>query len=247
MSNSANINESNLEDRAVQLIDRGQLRRAESVLKRMLADASNCLPAHFHLARVYRRTKQYQLALYHGRRTLRLRPQETNACLNLGLIYEFMGNDRQAALYYRKELSHNPNSAETLYNIGRLYFNRHRWREASTYLVRCLDTGFKHEIEDTVDKLGLCYYKLGDVQSYIDLHTRYLKMFPRAFWAAANLGRALLYTQDYKGAVRWLSVASRRKNKKSVLLDLARAKKMLANGKGRSRRSKPVRGAVPEN
>lgn len=125
MSNRANTSETMLEDRAVQLIDRGQLRRAESVLKRMLADDPNCLPAHFHLARLYRRTKQYQRALYHARRTLRLHPQEANACLNLGLIYEFMGNDRRAAAYYRKELSRHPNSGETLYNIGRLYFNRH--------------------------------------------------------------------------------------------------------------------------
>lgn len=223
-----------LEDKAVQLIDRGQLRRAESVLKRMLADDSNCLPAHFHLARLYRRTKHYRRALYHGRRTLRLHPQEANASLNLGLIYEFMGNDRRAAFHYKKELSRNPNSGETLYNIGRLYFNRHRWRQASTYLARCFDVGFMHEMEDTVDKLGLCYYNLEDVQSYIGLHTGYLKMCPRAYWAAANLGRALLYVKDYRGAVRWLSVASKGgKNKKGLLSDLARARQMATAGRRR--------------
>jgi tetratricopeptide (TPR) repeat protein len=247
MSNRANTRETFLEDRAVQLIDSGQFWRAESVLKRMLADDSNSLPAHFHLARVYRRTKQYRRALYHARRTLRLHPQEANACLNLGLIYEFMGNDRRAVFYYRKELSRIPNSAETLYNIGRLYFNRHRWLQASSYLARCLDVGFMHEIEDTVAKLGLCYYNLEDVQSYIRLHIRYLRRFPRAFWAAANLGRALLHVKDYKRALRWLSIASQRsENKKSVFSDLARARAMAANSRSHGR-SKRIRGPAPQN
>jgi Tfp pilus assembly protein PilF len=224
-----------MEDKAVQFIERGDLSRAGTILKSMLADDVNCLPAHFHLARLYRRTKRYQLALYHGRRTLRLRPQEANARLNLGLIYECMGNDKRAAFYYKGELSRNPTSAETLYNIGRLYFNRRRWRQASKYLARCFDTGFRYEIDDTADKLGLCYCNIGDTESYIDLYTRYLKMFPRAFWAAANLGRALLYRRDYKGAIHWLSIASqRRKNKKAVLCDLARAKKMLNEAPNKS-------------
>jgi len=217
-----------MEDTAIQLIECGSLRRAERALKRMLAQDSNCLPAHFHLTRVYRRTKQFRLGLVHGRRTLRLNPNEPNACLNLGLIYECMGNDRRAVSYYRKELSRNPNSPETLFNIGRLYFNRHRWLQASHYLARCFETGFTFEIDDTVDKLGLCYFKMRDVQSYIALFTKFLEKFPSASWACANLGRALLYTNDYKRAAHWLSKARDSNGKKSVLRDLARAERMLA-------------------
>src|SRR5256885_1837762 len=108
-----NRNNEMLENEAVSLLDRGKLRSSERLLKRMLAINTKCLPAHFHLARVYRRTGQYDLALYHARRTLRLSPDEPNASLNLGLIYDLMGRDTQAIRCYKKELSRNPDSAET--------------------------------------------------------------------------------------------------------------------------------------
>jgi Tfp pilus assembly protein PilF len=96
---------------------------------------------------------------------LKLMPHERNAHLNLGMVYEFMGNDRRAVVHYKKELFRYPNSAETLYNIGRLYFENHRWLQASRYFERCFDLGVMHQMEDTVDKIGLCYYRLKNVQS----------------------------------------------------------------------------------
>lgn len=216
-----------METAAVRLLDTGRLRRSERVLKQMLAVDPSCLAAHFHLARVYRRTREYERALHHGRRALELNPMERNGCLNLGLIYELMGQDNRAVFYYKRELSRNPGSAETLWNIGRLYFRKHRWLHASQYLRRCFDTGFEYEIEYTVHKLGICYDKLGDVQSYLDVYTSYVQMFPKEPWAFANLGRALLYAKNYKGAVLRLSTAKRLGNKKSVDVQLARAKKML--------------------
>ena len=217
-----------MEDEAIRLLESGKLRRAERLLKRLLANDPNSLTAHFQLARVYWRTEEYERALVHAHRTLRINPKEPNACLNLGLIYEFMGRDKLATYYYKRELSRDPDSAETLFNIGRLYFRKHRWLCASKYLRRCLDIGNLFKVEDTVYKLGECYCKLHDLQSFIDVYTRYLKMVPNASWAAANLGGALLRTRDHRDAVRWLTRAKQLGNrKKSVAVDLARAKKML--------------------
>ena len=176
--------EDKMEDEAVELLDGGKLRRAERVLKRMLAIDPNCLAAHFNLARVYRRTKQYKIALYHARRTLKLNPKEPNAFLNLALIYEEMGRHEMALLYYRKELAQNPFSADTLWNRGRLYFKRHRWLSASEDLNRCFIMGFPFELDETVFKLGYCYYKRNDVKSYINLHSRYMESFPNSYSAA---------------------------------------------------------------
>lgn len=223
----SNTSMEELEDEAIRLLDAGSLRCAERVCRRLLVTAPDCLAAHFHLARVYRRMSKYRLALRHAKRTLRLDPGEPGACLNLGLVYDLMGRDRQAVLYYRKELSRDPNSAETLWNIGRLYFRRRRWRRASEHLRRCFDLGFKFQVEDTVDKLGLCYKELRDVQSYIDLFTAYLRRVPDASWALANLGRAMLYAGDYKGAVLRLSKARAIGVRISVDAELSRAKELL--------------------
>lgn len=223
------MNTDELEDEAVRLLDSGKLRRAERVLKQMLAIDANCLAAHFQLARVYRRAKKYDLALRHARRTLRLSPNERNACLNLGLIYDLMERDRLAALYYKKELARNPESAETLWNLGRLYFKKRRWLNASKYLRRCFEMGFVFDLEDTVDKLGICYQKLHDVRSYIEVFGSYIQLFPNAGWAFANLGRALLCARDYRGAVLRLSRANQLGTRKGVAGELARAKRLWSN------------------
>jgi tetratricopeptide (TPR) repeat protein len=219
-----------MEKEAIRLFESGKLRRAERVLKQMLASNPNCLPAHFQLARVYIRTGEYKCALSHARRTLKLNPKEPNACLNLGLIYDIMGRKKLATSYYKKELSLYADSPETLFYIGRIYFRKHLWLNASKYLLRCFDVGYSFNVEDTVYKLGDCYYKLRDLQAYIDILKRYLKMAPNASWAAANLGCALLREKDYKGAVRWLSKANKLGVRNSVAVELAQAKKMLTRG-----------------
>jgi tetratricopeptide (TPR) repeat protein len=157
---------------------------------------------------------------------LKLNPREKNAFLNLGVIYDLMGRDDLAALYYKRELFRNAGSAETLWNVGRLYFRRHRWLQASKYLRRCFETGYEFEIEYTVQKLGFCYYKLRDLQSYIDTYTSYVQMVPNASWAMVNLGCALLRAKDYKGAVLRL-LRAKKLGSKSVNAELNQARKML--------------------
>jgi len=230
------INTDKMEDEAIRLLDSGEIRRAERILTQMLVSDPNCLSAHFHLARVYRRTKEYRRALQHARRTLKLNPKEPNAFLNLGLIYEFMGQDKLAVSSYKRELLRDPDNAETLFNIGRLYFNRHRWLHASEYLRRCFDIGYLFRVEDTVYKLGECYYKLNDLHSFIDIYTRYLQIAPNAAWAATNLGCALLRAKDYKHAVLWLSKGKQLGNrKKSIAAELVRANEMLMKESKRNR------------
>jgi protein O-GlcNAc transferase len=214
-------------DEAESLLEKGKLRRAESVLKRLLAIDGRSIGAHFNLTRVYRRTGQFKEALYHGRKTLQLSPKEKNARLNLAMVYEETGQRRQALRYYKNELARNPNSAETLWNLGRLYFDMRRWLGASKCLHHCFDRGFGFEIEDTVDKLGICYQKLGSLRPYIEVFTRYIEMCPSATWAHSNLGRALLQVGDYRGAVLRLARARRLNPNSGSLADLERAKRLL--------------------
>ncbi len=199
MSDNHDLEE--LEDKAVSLLDSGKLRRSERVLKEILELAPCSVFPHFHLARVYRRTGQYQLALFHGRRVLRLNPTKRNACLNVGLIYDLMERDKLAISYYKRELSTNPDSVETLFNIGRLYFGKRQWRKAAKYLRSAFDKRYMFRMADTVHKLGKCYYNFRAAQDFISVHSQYLLMFPRSPWAAANMARALMAAKQYQNAV----------------------------------------------
>lgn len=213
------------EQRAVDSFDSGDLTTAESILLDMLKDDPDCLPAHFNLTRVYRRTGEFPLAVFHGRRTLRLNPAERNAALNLGIVFDEMGCVRQAVHYYKRELSQDPYSALTLWNLGHLYFRRNRWRAASDCLQRCFDLRYWHEMDDTVYKLGTCYYKLQKLQKCIDLYEAYVVMAPREGWALNNLGSALLHAKEYKRAILRLRQAFRLNPQGSVAEELARARR----------------------
>jgi tetratricopeptide (TPR) repeat protein len=228
MAGSERMNNEKQEEAGIKLLERGHLRRAERTFKQLLADDPNCLTAHFQLARVYRNTKQYKLALHHGGRTLRLNPKETNAAFNLGLTYELMGQRKLAILNYRRELALNPDNEEALWYLGRLYFKTNQWLRASRCLRRCFDRTYLDDIENTLYKLGICYNKLNDLPSYIDVYTRYLKTFsyPTEKWAFPNLGYALLLAKDYEGAVFWLSKA-KYWGSGAIDDDLKRASKLL--------------------
>jgi Tfp pilus assembly protein PilF len=224
-------------ERAIQLFENGKLRRAERQFLQVLETNPDDIDAHFHLCRIYRRLEDLELAVYHGRRVLRLNPAERNACLNLGLAYETMGNLKLAVRYYLKELKFNSFSGETLFNIGHLYFEKRRWLQASRYLSKCFQIGYSYRPEDVVSNLGVCYYKLRDSKSYIELYRLYLERVPNAGWAVANLGAALLRSKDYRGAILKFVRAKQLGTKRSVDDKLTLARKLYRDSKGRPKGS----------
>lgn len=228
MKKIQNADVDELEERAERFLDEGKLRRSENVLKQLLKGNPNCLAAHFHLARVYRRTGQYKKGLLHGLKVLTMNKKEQNANLNVGIIYDLLGRHDKALLHYKMELAINPHGMETEWNLGRLYFSHNRWRDASRHLRHCLDAGYAYSLEDTVQKLGFCFYKLRDLDSYIDVYMRYIQLVPDAGWAFANLGCALLRAKDYSGAILRLKRAMQLGTRNSYAREINHARQMLA-------------------
>jgi tetratricopeptide (TPR) repeat protein len=211
------------------LLDAGDLKGAKRILHHMLEVDPDSLAAHFHLARVYRRKRQYGRALLHGRRALRLNPNEPNANLNIALVYDLMEDKAGAVRHYKRELSRDPYSGLTLWNLGRLYFDKRRWKLASGCLQKCLDAGYWTEADETLYKLGYCYCELGKVDEYIRAYERYLGVYPSSAWALANLGRALLRAKRHKKAALRLSRAYILEPRESVAKALLRARKGLTS------------------
>lgn len=165
--------------------------------------------AHFCLTRVYRRTEEYELALRHGRKVLRINPCELNANLNLGLIFECVGKFKNAISCYKKELALNPSSRETHYNLGYLYFNKRQWKRASNHLEKCFSLNLQFREEQMVYDLSRCYIKRNDLPRYIWLYRKYVKRQPMKGWAAANLAGALLDARRFKESLVAVEAAER--------------------------------------
>jgi tetratricopeptide (TPR) repeat protein len=220
--------EAALDSQIEKLLDRGKISQARRTLEGILRIMPNSVPAHFHLARVYRRTGDFKRALWHGKKTLKLSPKEANAFLNLALIYHLAGDRTRARVFYRKELKQDPFNAQTLWNLGQLYFEGHQWKKAAACLQRSIDLKFDHELEDTIWKLGLCYQKVRRVDEYISLFEDYLRIAPGAAWAASNLGRAYAHKGDFKHAVLWLKKAFRLSPSGKLEAELSETKAKLA-------------------
>ncbi|HWB86542.1 MAG TPA: tetratricopeptide repeat protein [Bryobacteraceae bacterium] len=64
-------------------------------------------------------------------RSLRIKPDYSEALNNLGTVYYAKKNYRKAINYYKKALKYNPESASLYSNLGTAYFARKKYKEAS--------------------------------------------------------------------------------------------------------------------
>jgi tetratricopeptide (TPR) repeat protein len=201
------MNFDEMEKKADDLIDRNRLRAAERILLKMLAADPKSIGAHFNLVRVYNRTNQFDRAVIHGRRTLRLSPKEQNASVNLGISYDLMGKPDRALVYYKRELKREPGNPLAHWWMGRLYFEKRQWRKAMRHLEKCNGIGGEEGDAETVYKLCRCYNELNDILSYLRAYKEYLHRVPNAAWAASSLAGGLMHAKEFKRAIFWYQKA----------------------------------------
>jgi tetratricopeptide (TPR) repeat protein len=84
-----------------------------------------------NLGLVYAGSKQYDGAIEYFQRSMRLRPNNTDAHLNLGRIYEALGRTREAELQLHAAVALAPLSIQTRNELGSLYFASGRLAEAA--------------------------------------------------------------------------------------------------------------------
>jgi len=161
----------------------GDYGRARSAYRRAIklrpgfAEAWNNEGSTYYMARKYGKSVKYY------RRAIELNPQMATFHLNLGFAYYYTKKFREAVESYRTALQLNPNvltaqspvastmhvrqvDAEYFFYMAKVLASLNRWEEATRYLRRALEEGFKDVSRFDKDP---DIQKLVNYPGYIDL------------------------------------------------------------------------------
>jgi tetratricopeptide (TPR) repeat protein len=154
-----------------------------------------------YFAGLFRRSLQY------WKRLKAIAPEELNIRLNMGACYEELGDNIAAIKHYKQELILNHVCGQAFFNIGLLYYRKHKYRLATPYLERCFAQ--KHCVDSVVCPLAKCYYKTGQPDKEQLLYEEYLLLKPDDAWALNNLGSHLMDQGAYHRALLKFRKAAR--------------------------------------
>jgi Tfp pilus assembly protein PilF len=111
-------------DKALRLIDDGELDEAESHLKRAMEADVMYGPAHNNLGLVYYHQGKLYPAAWEFQNAIKLMPYQPEPRNNLGLVFEKAGKISSAAEAYEKARQMEPDNPEYLANLARAKVRR---------------------------------------------------------------------------------------------------------------------------
>jgi tetratricopeptide (TPR) repeat protein len=134
----------------------------------------------------------------------------------MGCAYEKLGKPRSAIHHYKRELEVNPLSGEACFNLGNLYYDIKRYKQASWFLEKCF--ALKHSVPEIVDRLAYSYFKTRQLHKEIKLYEDRLRVCPDNVWCLKNLGAALSEAGEHNRALIYLKKAARLDPKDRVVV-----------------------------
>ena len=105
---------------ATELLERGQLERAEKVLKKALAADIFSGPAHNNLGAVYYRQEKHYLAAWEFQYAAKLMAACAQPRNNLGMVFEAVGRLDDATAWYEQAMEVEPDNIEIVGNLARI-------------------------------------------------------------------------------------------------------------------------------
>lgn len=166
---------------AFQYYQAGDLLQAKLVCSEILKEQPDNEEILYLLGIVLTRLEEYDPAIRHIERSLRLNEGNADGYLALGAIYQKKGLPDEAVKYYLKAVGIDPDFGEAYENLGDIFRDRRQFDEAVAYYKKAL-----HYFPDAAE----IYCNLGNifkVKRQLDLAAYYYR-------------KALLYNADYAEA-----------------------------------------------
>jgi tetratricopeptide (TPR) repeat protein len=201
------MNLENAENSLVKLVEKRLFRRAIARGNQILQSHPKNLTAHFQLGLAHFKRDRVKDALFHGKNVLAINPKERNANLNVGVYYRALGRPKLAKRYLEKELKCYPFSIEPLFHLGKVAFGEGDYAQAARFLNQCFER--RYMVDEVVQDLCDCYYRLNDLDNEIRVYLDYLDRDSGNIWALGNAGSALLQAGNPRKALLLLKQANR--------------------------------------
>lgn len=167
----------------------GQRTEAESLYRRILAQAPDHDRVHYLLGMFALQGNRYDDSAEHLRRASIIQPTNSVYQSSLGYVLMRQGKLDEAATYYRQALKLTPDSAETFNNLGILVKDQGKLDEAIACYRRALE--LKPGYVEAYNNLGISLHDQGNIEEAIACYGRALELKPEFVEAINNLGNAL--------------------------------------------------------
>jgi protein O-mannosyl-transferase len=162
-----------------------------SIWEDTMAKAPDNPRAHNNYGTLLAQLGQYDKALVHFLKALKIQPEYPDAHNNLALLYFHQGRDDEAETHFRKAQKIKPDYANAYFNYGALLANSGRFDEAAVQYRKTLDfkpndlTARKYleEIEVERNKLALTF---AEMRRTIEVHPDDATLLNNAAWRLAT-------------------------------------------------------------
>lgn len=123
----------NANNRAAELMEKGDYAAAEAILAEALKNAPLFFPLRYNIGLCHVHLNNLKVALIHMQKALYVFPEYSKTYLQIGYIYQRFGKDSTAIDYFRGSLERNSKELTALTLIGDIYFNRKQYEVAKKY------------------------------------------------------------------------------------------------------------------
>lgn len=159
-----------------------------AVLKNLIKHQPESALGNYYLGKAYAQMKLFKDSAGYYKKALELRPDLTQAEIDLAITYEALGELDLAIATYRDALDGAENRAPLLHRLVQLTIQNRRYEEALTYLRRLDDMGLGNAENNR--KIGLLYLELERFDEAIKLFGEMLAREPGAHQLRVYLGTA---------------------------------------------------------
>ena len=111
----------NLRKQAQEALSRGQYQEARQIYQQALGYRSDSPEIHYGIATVSFLLGDSHSAMYHFKEVIRLDPLRAGAYINLGAVYNRLGNFEESLAILRRGIQLDGNRAEGYYNLALVY------------------------------------------------------------------------------------------------------------------------------
>ena len=166
----------------------GEGKKAMGCCKKALQlaqDGPDAYKAHCMLAIAYDISGNYELAISHFKKSLRLNPDDSRVHYNLGSICAKRAKDEEAVLHFKKSVELNPDCPYAHNSLGTAYEHLNRLEKAVRHYRRAVR--LKPEYADACYNLGVVCAKLGENKKAVLYYQKAIELseYSRAY---NNLG-----------------------------------------------------------
>lgn len=189
----------NLSNDGQRLLEQGDIKQAETVLKQSVASNPSHVPALKALAEVNKRLRRFPEAIELYIQVLHLNPGDVVARGELAELYSWIGNHDKSIVTYTDALELDPKNLHLKTGLARVFRWSHRYDEAERLYKDVLKAD--PENHEALKGLAEAYSMTGNLALSVEAFNKALELYPEDPELHKEKGTVLAWQKDFKDAI----------------------------------------------